>query len=375
MEAHLYERLYMFIVQEIEEGRLKPGERVFSEKELAERFGVSRITSKKALEKLADAGIIRRIQGKGSFVTDRSTPEVGPPHHSEPRLSLAPDEQDRPVIGLLIPNFSDEFGLQLLRSMEERCAELQYDLIIKRTYGGREEEKRAIRLFVHLGVKGLIVVPIHGEHYNSELLRLVLDKFPVVLADRYLKGIPVCSVYTDNKKASMDLTLSLIKRGYDQIAYLSSPVENTPTLEERLYGYTLACTLEGLKLNQDYCLTNFKSVLPMNQNGTETDGDKEIMKRFLVQYPDIRAFVTSEFLIATMLAQVIDSMGLPLEQYEIACFDSLGDSLGKPIFTHIQQDEKRMGQEAVDMLVSQLNGETVPERKIIEHRLVVKDGR
>lgn len=199
MEGHLYEQLYNHILQEINKGQMKAGDRVSSEKELAERFGVSRITSKKALEKLAEAGVIKRIQGKGSFVADGVREGLDHKRQSEERPSLAFDEKERPLIGFIISNFSDEFGLQLLRSIEKQSAELNYDLIIKRSRGNRDEEKRAIQLLVSLGIKGLIVTPIHGEHYNVELLRLVLDKFPVVLVDRYLKGIPVCSVYTDNK--------------------------------------------------------------------------------------------------------------------------------------------------------------------------------
>ncbi|MDQ0900505.1 GntR family transcriptional regulator [Paenibacillus sp. V4I7] len=372
MEEHLYEQLYRHIINEIKEGRLKAGDRVSSEKELAEQFGVSRITSKKALEKLAEAGVIKRIQGKGSFVASGVTGGLEQKRHSEERTGMVPAEKERPLIGFIIPNFSDEYGLQLLRSIEKQSAEHKYDLIIKRTWGSKEEEERAIQLLVSLGIKGLIVTPIHGEHYNAELLRLVLDKFPIVLVDRYLKGIPVCSVYTDNKKAAQDLTLHLIGRGHDKIAYLSPPEENTSTLEERILGYTLAFTQEGLKLNQDYCLTNLKGTLPMNLNGTAIDSDKKTIKSFLEQYPEVKAFVASEFLVATMLAQVIDSLGKSLDEYDIVCFDSLNDYLGKPIFTHIQQDEKRMGEGAVDLLVSQLIGEAVPEQRIIEHRMVVK---
>ncbi|MDR9854033.1 GntR family transcriptional regulator [Paenibacillus sp. VCA1] len=368
MELHLYEQIYLYIIQEIKEGRLKAGDRLSSEKELAEQFGVSRITSKKALEKLADSGVIIRIQGKGSFVADHLTAGQEPKSISPP---LVADDEKR-LLGFITPNFSDEFGLKLLRSMEKQSAEHQYQLIIKRTSGDREEEIRAIQLFISLGVKGLLMTPIHGEHYNSELLRLVFDQFPIVLVDRYLKGIPVCSVYTDNKKASMDLTLHLIHKGHKKIAFLSPPEENTSTLEERLLGYTLAFTQEGMKLNKDYLITNLRGTLPENIGGEAREKDKETLRVFLEQHPNVKAFVVSEFLIATMLANVIHSMGKSLEEFEIVCFDSMDDYLGQTLFTHIEQDEKRMGEAAVNMLVSQILGTAVPERTIIEHRMIVK---
>ncbi|MFU1796438.1 GntR family transcriptional regulator [Paenibacillus azoreducens] len=369
MELHLYEQIYIYIIQEIKEGRLKAGDRLSSEKELAEKFGVSRITSKKALEKLADSGVIKRIQGKGSYVADNLM-ERQEPKSITP--TLVTDDEKR-LLGFITPNFSDEFGLRLLRSMEKQSAKHNYQLIIKRTFGDREEEKRAIQLFISLGIKGLIMIPNHGEHYNSELLRLVFDQFPIVLVDRYLKGIPVCSVYTDNKKASMDLTLHLINKGHKKIAFLSPPEENTSTLEERLFGYTLAFTQEGMKLNKDYLITNLRGTLPENIDGEAAkEKDKETIRVFLEQHPNVKAFVVSEFLIAMMLANVIHSMGKSLEEFEIVCFDSMDDYLGQTIFTHIEQDENQMGEVAVNMLISQILGTAVPERTIVEHRMIVK---
>ena len=65
MKVPLYEQLYRFVLGEIEAGRLAPGARVPSEKALADQFRVSRITSKRALEKLAQDGLIQRAHGRG----------------------------------------------------------------------------------------------------------------------------------------------------------------------------------------------------------------------------------------------------------------------------------------------------------------------
>ncbi len=49
----MYRRIYDSILADISSGKLLPGDRVPSEKELSSRFSVSRITSKHALELLA----------------------------------------------------------------------------------------------------------------------------------------------------------------------------------------------------------------------------------------------------------------------------------------------------------------------------------
>ncbi|MDQ0873895.1 DNA-binding GntR family transcriptional regulator [Paenibacillus sp. V4I3] len=67
----LYEKIYSHLLDEIKAGRLKPGDRIPSENELSTQFSVSRITSKKALEMLAQHDWIERLQGKGSYVAQK----------------------------------------------------------------------------------------------------------------------------------------------------------------------------------------------------------------------------------------------------------------------------------------------------------------
>ena len=49
-------------------GNWKPGDKLPSEKELTELFGVSRVTIREALKKLASYNIIETSQGRGSFI-------------------------------------------------------------------------------------------------------------------------------------------------------------------------------------------------------------------------------------------------------------------------------------------------------------------
>lgn len=49
-------------------GKLEPGSRLPTEKELAERLGVGRSSVREALRALAEMGIVEVVQGKGTFV-------------------------------------------------------------------------------------------------------------------------------------------------------------------------------------------------------------------------------------------------------------------------------------------------------------------
>ena len=59
------------ITERIERGEYASGCALPSEHELAEEFGVARLTIRKAIDDLVARGTIRRIQGKGAYVTMR----------------------------------------------------------------------------------------------------------------------------------------------------------------------------------------------------------------------------------------------------------------------------------------------------------------
>ncbi|HHX4055093.1 MAG: GntR family transcriptional regulator [Burkholderia contaminans] len=63
----LYEQIATTLRDEIEQGVYEPTGKLPSEAQLSERFQVSRVTVRLALDRLADARIVERKQGKGTF--------------------------------------------------------------------------------------------------------------------------------------------------------------------------------------------------------------------------------------------------------------------------------------------------------------------
>lgn len=68
--APLYHQMYESLRSYIEHGGLEPGDRLPGEEELNDLFGVSQITTRKALDILVESGLILRRRGKGTFVAD-----------------------------------------------------------------------------------------------------------------------------------------------------------------------------------------------------------------------------------------------------------------------------------------------------------------
>lgn len=65
-----YQQLKDLIIQRISTGDLRPNDRVPSENELVEEQSVSRMTVNRAMRELTDEGYVKRIAGRGTYVSD-----------------------------------------------------------------------------------------------------------------------------------------------------------------------------------------------------------------------------------------------------------------------------------------------------------------
>ncbi|MFC5268183.1 GntR family transcriptional regulator [Kribbella qitaiheensis] len=365
--ALLYERISTHVLEEIRRGALGPGDRVSSEMELAAQFEVSRITSKRALEVLREAGLIERIRGKGSFVVQHLPDLDGVTAPLKGSLRPARRSQLPGSIALVIPDVSEAYGLELLCAIEERCAEQGANLIVRRTRGRQSDEEQAVTSLVGSGeVDGLIVFPVHGDFYNASLLRQVLDGYPLVLVDRHLSGIPVSAVHTDNVAASRALTERLLDLGHRHIAFVSPPPLNTSSIEDRLEGFRAAFAEREPGNYQAHQLTELRSTLPGSFSPESVLSDLEKIRAFRDRVPEVTAFVACEYNLARMLDR---ALGQPRDQV-ISCFDSPGDPIAGPPYLHVRQNQREMGRQAVDLLLAQLRGESVPKLSIVPFELV-----
>ena len=66
----LYMQIVDALIERLEQGELAAGDRMATERALAEEFGVNRRTVRQALDVLGRRGLIERIQGSGTFVSE-----------------------------------------------------------------------------------------------------------------------------------------------------------------------------------------------------------------------------------------------------------------------------------------------------------------
>ena len=68
----LYRQLADLLAQQIEEGKLRPGQPLPSELHLQQTYGVARGTVRMAMRELRDRGLVVTMHARGTFVAERS---------------------------------------------------------------------------------------------------------------------------------------------------------------------------------------------------------------------------------------------------------------------------------------------------------------
>lgn len=136
-------RLYEQIVQQVEDailkGKLKPGDQLPPERDLAQRFGVSRTAVREAVKALREKGLLEAYMGRGTFVTNGTSQAIrqsldlmtrigqqeGSLHLAELRQILEPE-----IAALAAPQIDQ----QLLVSMREAVAAMDRALHDREAY-------------------------------------------------------------------------------------------------------------------------------------------------------------------------------------------------------------------------------------------------
>ena len=203
-ELPLYKQIQHQLKELILSGKLRPGDRIPSENELAEYFNVSQITSKQAIMALVDENIIIRIKGKGSFVAGRNGTDI--------LQSL--NSGFKGIIGLVFPSIYMTVESMMFYHLQSMLHEKGYQTLIRVTDDNINKEMEAIRMFQLFGVRGFIIFPVINENYNDEILRLSLNRFPHVLIDRYLPNITNSSITSDNVMGARDVVRYLLDSGH-----------------------------------------------------------------------------------------------------------------------------------------------------------------
>lgn len=339
--ATLYRQIYETVRTQIDSGQLEIGERLGTEKELAEAQGVSTITIKRALDLLRDEGLVERVPRRGTFVKARTTP---------PNTKL---KHSKPAIGCVVTNFDDTFGTPMLGGLLDSAAQTA-NLIIRRSLGKPQLEESLITAFIDDGVQGIILEPTSSQWVAPSVLELVTRQFPIVIVDRSLTGIPISTVASNNVEAGRALTQHVLELGHQHIGWVSS-ASQVSTLQERYEGFVHAHATNGVTHSHDAKYDEVEATIPSTTRPLHDE--VAALRSWVKQHPHITAFVAGEYNIALLLKEALSQEGLSVPQDKsVACFDhpDITYDLSAFRFTHIRQDQHSMGAIAVEQVLRQI---------------------
>lgn len=356
----LYIQIKQHLLNQIHTGKVKPGEKLPSEKELTDLFSVSRITVRNALAELQSEGMISRVSGKGTFVSQLSQNMISRPVINNIR-KISDDNTVLPVvrqIGVIMCNLNAPFQVQLMVSIEQEIYKHGFQMIFGLTNGDSEIENNLIEQMLQAGVTGLIIYPTDGKFYNEEILRLSIENFPIVLIDRYLPGINTCSVYSDDRQGAYDIGQYLGSKGHSNIALLSPAPGQTIPLLNRIDGFSEALIAGGITIKSELWITELlNSSLPDEDNKHIENINR--IEKLLKEHTEITAIYAINSLIALMAYRATLNLGYIVpEDIEIVCFDNTTGyfSIEDYKISYIEHSERDMGRIAVESVVEMING-------------------
>ncbi|WP_372628959.1 GntR family transcriptional regulator [Cohnella sp.] len=368
----LYQQIQDYIRDIIAVEEMKTGDRIPTEKELMERFQVSKITVANALTGLANEQVITRVPGKGSFVADKGS-RNGAPSSVAATLSRGGSAEGRALtglIGLVMPSIDDYFAIRLIEGIQRTLGAEGYRCMIVLSGGKLEKEKAAIKELKALGAEGLLIFPVDEEHYNEEILSMKFEGYPFVLMDRHLPGVETHFIASDGRQGVRLAIDHLWELGHREIAICSDSPLLTVTVQERIEGYIAALKDKGALINPAHMITGF----------TLAESLKESEGHPLFRYIRNRmatAYISLNGRLGVHIYQMARQAGLDVPgDVSIVSFDDPTSIVEEfSIFTHINQFEREMGVKAAGKLLEVIRGERNAkhfDKTLIEPRLVIR---
>ena len=226
------------IMEDIQSGRYADGSRMPTEAEYSELFRVSRQTVRKALAALEAQGVIRRVQGSGSYVN----------HPSQRRRKTG-------QIAVICTYISEYIFPSILRGIEQVTKENDYQLLMNSTNNSIASERAILSKLRDNPPDGIIVEGTktalpnpNREFYHS----LAENGVPIVFINSYypdIVGDNVIHIVADDYSGGFTATQALIRNGHRNICGIFKSDDTQGT--NRYSGYMDAIVRMGASVRDN----------------------------------------------------------------------------------------------------------------------------
>lgn len=347
--VNLSHKVIRHIYNEIENGILKIGDKLPTNRELASELGISILTVQRSMKQLEAQGVVRCQRRSGTFLVDSSKIE-------SPRI-----QSD--LVGLFIPEFKSDFHTDLLLELEEGMMDAGKMLSINFTRSEPEREIKLLRTIARQRLEALIYVPspltIRSESHSNTIRRwvqrYVSEGTQVIFVDLCPRGSENRLVSIDDEMAGELLTQQLIAKGHKNIAFVGPP--NYHNSRERRAGYEKALADANLPINEDWFCP-----IGILEGENWIQHSKTKMLHFMDDHPSVTGFVicdqTSALSAYTILSECSEERAFSPSDSIAALFEHTEPPFEALAWVHIPG--KRMGKKVCQLLLDNGSANQIP---------------
>lgn len=254
-------------------------------------------------------------------------------------------------IVVMVPNISNPFFGNIIRSVELKAQKLGYSVLLGNTQDQQDREKEYVKLAETRLADGIIQL----RPFQDEDSILQGATFPYV----YLcttESTPGPCVRIDNVAAVERVMEHLFKLKHRRIGLITGPNENPHTVD-RMKGYRQALEKAGINFDP--------SLIAEGEYTTWSGADAAAQLCNVANRPTAIVSMNDEMAIGAI--QALRSRGLSIPQdISVTGFDNIDYSrYCDPPLTTVGQPTDEMGAKAVDLLVRLINGENLSEEKYV----------
>lgn len=332
-----YFQLQIWLVEQIEQGVFKPGDKIPTEAELVQLTGLARATIRQAVQNLVNMGHLIRKRKLGTFVLNKTS-----------------ESEKGTIIGILIPDIRSGYAPELARGAEDEAANNKHSLILCNTddlyVKAQYHSERLIENFV----SGVIFVPTASSDENNKKIveKFAVNDIPVVFADRRVPGLDIDYVSTDNYNGGYKITEHLIKKGHRKIAILYSDLFSTE--RKRFEGYRQALIDNDISIDETLVIAHKGPFIEQHYI--------KYAKSLLKKRKKMTAIFAGHDRIGLVLYYVAKQLGISIpEDISVVGYDDL-HFMTVPLTT-MHQPIYEMGQESMRMILSRIEDKNIKPRK------------
>jgi LacI family transcriptional regulator len=330
---HLYRQVAQSIGQRIRAGKLKPGGRLPSMDDLAEFYGVTKITVRRALLELKSEGLLYTRPAQGTYVVEALPEDRARRKSKVLTIGL--------VSHVLLPENPGPYHSEILASLRVEIGKLKGNLVVlpRPEFGGDQMAEQ-----IHHS--NLDVVVYLGA-FDAELLRrMVRNGPPAVLVDFQVRGLNVDTVLVDNVGGGEVAIDHLVSLGHREIAIVLGDEVGSAT-KDRLTGVQNALERAGIPA----------SAARLLKGDFRMESGREAMASLLEsKSPPTAVFCMNDEMAVGAIQAIhqLSSLEVPRDISIIGFDDVIWGTATHPRLTTVRVDKKLMGQLAVARVMSVL---------------------